>query len=97
MTNNTYILSPKDASQYCGFSVSTLSRLRQIQDFPNAIEISIGRIGFMKDEVDDWLANRNRRGREENTVPRQMVKAPQTVQDLEKVRRLEIRKLFKDE
>ena len=96
MMNNTYILSPKDASQYCGFSLSTLSRLRQIQDFPNAIEISICRIGFMKDEVDAWLSNRNRRCCEENTMLRQRVKAPQTVQPLEKARRHKIRKLFQD-
>ena len=96
MTNNTYILSPKDASQYCGFSLSTLSRLRQIQDFPNAIEISIGRIGFMKDEVDAWLCNRNRRGGEENPLPRQKIKAPQTLEDLEKARRYKVRQLFQD-
>ena len=50
----------------------------------------------MKDEVDAWLSNRNRRGLEENSLPRQKIKAPQTLQDLEKARRYKVRKLFQD-
>ena len=54
---NTYntTFSIREAAAYCGFSVSTLNRLRNIQDFPKALQISIRRIGFLKDEIDEWL------------------------------------------
>ena len=61
MSNTTNkILCISGTAEYCGFSVSTLNRLRIIQDFPKAIQISERRIGFLKDEVDEWLLNRKR-------------------------------------
>ena len=61
MSNTTNkILCISETAEYCGFSVSTLNRLRIIQDFPKAIQISERRIGFLKDEVDEWLLNRKR-------------------------------------
>ena len=93
MTTPSYILSPKEASHYCGFSLSTLSRLRQIQDFPEAIRLGMRRIGFMKADIDKWLDNRRLRYPNEG-LSKKKVKAPQTAQDLEKIHREKIKKLF---
>ena len=93
MTTPSYILSPKEASHYCGFSLSTLSRLRQIQDFPEAIRLGMRRIGFMKADIDKWLDNRRLRYPNES-LSKTKVKAPQTAQDLEKIHREKIKKLF---
>ena len=93
MTTPSYILSPKEASHYCGFSLSTLSRLRQIQDFPEAIRLGMRRIGFMKADIDKWLDNRRLRYPNESPS-KTKVKAPQTAQDLEKIHREKIKKLF---
>ena len=93
MTTPSYILSPKEASHYCGFSLSTLSRLRQIQDFPEAIRLGMRRIGFMKVDIDKWLDNRRLRYPNES-LSKTKVKAPQTAQDLEKIHRRNIKKLF---
>ena len=93
MTTPSYILSPKEASHYCGFSLSTLSRLRQIQDFPEAIRLGMRRIGFIKADIDEWLSQRRIKSPLENTS-KVKVKSPQTVQDLEKIHRRNIKKLF---
>ena len=93
MTRPSYILSPKEASLYCGFSLSTLSRLREIQDFPEAIRLGMRRIGFIKADIDEWLEKRRLRYPDE-CLSKTKVKAPQTVQDLEKIHRSNMRKLF---
>ena len=93
MTTPSYILSPKEASHYCGFSLSTLSRLRQIQDFPEAIRLGMRRVGFMKADIDKWLDNRRLRYPNES-LSKTKVKAPQTAEDLEKIHREKIKKLF---
>ena len=93
MTIPSYILSPKEASLYCGLSLSTLSRLRQIQDFPEAIRLGMRRIGFIKADIDEWLEKRRLRY-SDKCLSKKKVKAPQTAQDLEKIHRSNIRKLF---
>ena len=93
MTTPSYILSPKEASHYCGFSLSTLSRLGQIQDFPEAIRLGMRLIGFIKADIDEWLEKRRLRYPNE-CLSKTKVKAPQTAQDLEKIHRSNIRKLF---
>ena len=93
MTTPSYILSPKEASHYCGFSLSTLSRLRQIQDFPEAIRLGMRSIGFIKADIDEWLDNRRLRSPNEG-LSKTKVKAPQTAQDLEKIHRENIKKLI---
>ena len=82
-TNNILCLS--ETAEYCGVSVSTLNRLRVIQDFPKAIQISIRRIGFLKDEVDEWLLNRKRSKVGDLSEHRVKVRCPQSTRDLDQI------------
>ena len=84
------ILCLSATAEYCGFSVSTLNRLRIIQDFPKAIQISERRIGFLKDEIDEWLRTRKRSIVGDLSEHREKIRCPQTPQDLEQIRQKHI-------
>ena len=73
------ILCLSATAEYCGFSVSTLNR------FPKAIQISERRIGFLKDEVDEWLLNRKRSQVGDLSEHRVKVRCPQTTRDLDQI------------
>ena len=84
------MFSIREAAAYCGFSVSTLNRLRNIQDFPKALNISIRRIGFLKDEIDEWFLNRKRSKVGDLSLSRTKVRSPQTSLDLDKIRQKDV-------
>ena len=88
-----HILSPDETCHYCGLSLSSLSRLRQEHDFPQAIRLGKRRIGFIKSDIDEWLSQQ-RIELPVDTTPKVKVKSPQTVEDLEKIHRRNIKKLF---
>ena len=90
MNLKTNIFSPREVTLYCGFSLSTLNRLRCIQDFPKAIQISFRRIGFLRNEVDEWLLNRKRSKVGDLSVSRTKVRCPQTPLDLDKIRQKDV-------
>jgi len=50
------ILSPAQAAQYLGVSRSTLYELREDASFPKALQIRPGRVGFLREEIDGWIA-----------------------------------------
>ena len=85
MNLKSNIFSPKEVTLYCGFSLSTLNRLRYIQDFPKAIQISFRRIGFLRNEVDEWLLNRKRSKVGDLTELRVKIRCPQTTRDLDQI------------
>ena len=85
------MFSIREAAAYCGFSVSTLNRLRNIQDFPKALNISIRRIGFLKNEIDEWLRTRKRSIVGDLSEHREKIRCPQTPQHLEQIRQEHIR------
>ena len=85
------MFSIREAAAYCGFSVSTLNRLRNIQDFPKALNISIRRIGFLRNEIDEWLRTRKRSIVGDLSEHRKKIRCPQTPQDLEQIRQKHIR------
>ena len=84
------MFSIREAAAYCGFSVSTLNRLRNIQDFPKALNISIRRIGFLRNEIDEWLRTRKRSIVGDLSEHREKIRCPQTPQDLEQIRQKHI-------
>ena len=85
------MFSIREAAAYCGFSVSTLNRLRNIQDFPKALNISIRRIGFLRNEIDEWLRTRKRSIVGDLSEHREKIRCPQTPHDLEQIRQKHIR------
>ena len=89
------IFSPREVSLYCGFSFSTLNRLRCIQDFPKAIQISFRRIGFLRNEVDEWLLNRKRSKVGDLSVSRTKVRCPQTPLEVDQAYDQELAELKK--
>jgi len=54
----TEVLSPKLVRSMLGVSASTLHRLVRSKAFPKAIPISPGRIGWRRETVERWLAER---------------------------------------
>ena len=55
------IFSPRATAAYLGIGMSTLSRYRAAPDFPAAIELGPRRIGWRREDLDRWLAERPRR------------------------------------
>ena len=58
MAQRNKLISQKKAAEYCDLSISTLKRLRKIDDFPQPVQISERRIGYFQNEIEDWLNNR---------------------------------------
>ena len=46
MAQRNKLISQKKAAEYCDLSISTLKRLRKIDDFPQPVQISERRIGY---------------------------------------------------
>ena len=52
------ILSQKEITIKLGISHTTLWRLRRSGDFPQPIQLSLRRIGWRQDEVEEYLKSR---------------------------------------
>ena len=55
------VFNLNEVSDYCGISISTINRHRKINDFPEAIKLGERRIGFLIDEIDKWIFDRDRK------------------------------------
>ena len=54
------ILKLKEVVYLTGLSRVTIWRLEQRGDFPTKIVLSPNRVGWLEDEVSDWIASRPR-------------------------------------
>jgi prophage regulatory protein len=52
------ILTVKETARITSLSRSTLYRLKAERQFPEAIRLGPGRVGFRASEVEQWLASR---------------------------------------
>lgn len=52
------VLSRSEAAAYVGLSVSTLESLVRAETFPRPRLLSPGRVGWIRTELDAWLAAR---------------------------------------
>ena len=52
---NRPFLSIKEVSELLGISVSTINRLIKRGEFPPKIKISLRRIVFMKNDINEWI------------------------------------------
>ena len=65
MVVQTKLLSQKETAKYCNLSISTLKRLRKIDDFPQPVQISERRIGYFLNDIEDWINSRpKKKGRD---------------------------------
>jgi predicted DNA-binding transcriptional regulator AlpA len=56
------LLRPSDVCELLGVSLQTLNRLRDREDFPLARRIGGRAIGFVEEEVVEWVEGRPRVG-----------------------------------
>ena len=82
MAQRNKLISQKKAAEYCDLSISTLKRLRKIEDFPQPVQISERRIGYFQNEIEDWLNNRPKKGGGLFVRPKK-VRCPQTPLELD--------------
>jgi prophage regulatory protein len=54
------IVSPRAATEMTGLSRTTIWRLRRAGQFPKPIQISAGRVGFLIEEIESWIAQKRR-------------------------------------
>ena len=54
------ILKQKEVVQLTGLSRVTIWRLEQRGEFPEKIALSPNRVGWIEDEVSDWITSRPR-------------------------------------
>ena len=52
------IISPRSLPQVTGLSKSTIWRLERAGQFPLSIQLSAGRVGYRRSEVEHWLDSR---------------------------------------
>ena len=60
MENGEIILSKKETSRTVNKSSTTLWRDVNAGTFPAPIQVGIGRVGWLKSEVQEWIKNRPR-------------------------------------
>ena len=53
------IITPKSLPQVTGLSKSTIWRLERAGQFPHRIQLSPGRVGYRRSEVEEWLDSRH--------------------------------------
>ena len=53
-----HIKSIRQAAAQCGISVATLKRLESAGRFPAKVRISDNRIGYLSQELDNWIKER---------------------------------------
>ena len=78
MEQRIKLLSQKEAAEYCALSLSTLKRLRKIDDFPHPLQISQRRIGYFLNEIEDWLNNRPKKKEGDLNINPTKIRCPQT-------------------
>ena len=72
------ILSVKQAAEYISLSKATINRRRNIGDFPGAIMLGGNRIGFLVEELDEWVETRPRKIDPEVNDNKKSVRCPTT-------------------
>lgn len=58
MSNVPMLMSLNEAAKVTSLSRTAIFKLRQRGDFPRAVILSEKRIGFVRDEVNAWIASR---------------------------------------
>jgi len=61
-------LKLKDVVHLTGLSPVTIWRLEQRGEFPIKIALSPNRVGWLEDEVKDWISSRPRIGSQEDAA-----------------------------
>ncbi len=72
--------------KYTSLSRATINRLREIGDFPQALQLTGNRIGFYVSELDEWLAGRPRKKGPEVNDNKKLLRCPQTPSELAEAR-----------
>ncbi|MBT5548925.1 MAG: AlpA family phage regulatory protein [Nitrospina sp.] len=62
------ILKLKDVVHLTGLSRVTIWRLEQKGEFPRKIALSPNRVGWLENEVHDWISSRPRIGSQEDAA-----------------------------
>lgn len=52
------VLTPRQTSDVTSLSNTTIWRLRKAKDFPKAVPLSAGRVGFRAGDLAQWLETR---------------------------------------
>ncbi|MCC6954027.1 MAG: AlpA family phage regulatory protein [Deltaproteobacteria bacterium] len=52
------ILNRKDLALETGLSRMTIERLERSGKFPRRLQLSTGRVGWLREDVEEWLASR---------------------------------------
>ena len=52
------VMKKRDAATLCGISISTIDRLRKTDGFVKPIQLGTQAIGFLRKDLDVWIANR---------------------------------------
>ena len=60
MEQNPEVLSKRKTCQLVGLSPATVWRLERKSKFPARIQLSAGRVGYLRRDVEAWLAERPR-------------------------------------
>ncbi len=84
MVLRTKLLSQKETAKYCNLSISTLKRLRKIDNFPQPVQISERRIGYFINDIEDWINSRPKKKGGGLFVKLKKVRCPQTPLELNK-------------
>ena len=83
------LLTLNEVQEITSLSRATINRYRQIGDFPDAIQVTSGRVVFSADELNDWIETRPRKSGPEVYENRRSVRAPATPEELDRLRRAE--------
>ena len=83
------LLTLNEVQEITSLSRATINRYRQIGDFPDAIQVTSGRVVFSADELNDWIETRPRKSGPEVNENRRSVRAPATTEELDRLRRAE--------
>ena len=89
------ILSLKQAAEYISLSKATINRRRNIGDFPVAIQLGGNRIGFLMEEIDEWINSRPREKAPEVNDNKKSVRCPTTIEELDRDRHLQYTRMKK--
>ena len=57
-SENRPFMTIKEVSELLGISISTINRLVKRGEFPPKRQISPGRMGFIKYQIQEWIDNR---------------------------------------
>jgi prophage regulatory protein len=58
------VLGEELAASYVGLSASSTRALRKAGDFPQPIQLTPGRVGWLREDLDAWVDKRAGRGGE---------------------------------